>query len=425
MRPIEVEIIEHQDVYMPNDEVVGMIRINPTKPLFATQITVSLRGITQCRFGLLGLESLYSTKLALVNDRRFLLEKPQLLKTEESSWPFKFVLPETSQKTQSPFKEPSQIFVTESEQPLPPTFIVPKREKASSQDSCSIIYDIHVTINNGKGFSNLFRKDSLEYSRPINFRAQRHGVIPDYNMVMKRCEFQFRKSLLEMDGFLKKSLTLKERVYSTLSPHALPSASMDVTMNLPRALVLGRTMPLILGVSHDIVDRTTGESPEVELKTLLVKLEAHTVIRGLVERRSDTRYLPASHSAWRNTIEISKFSGELLVAGYLDLRPHMPLGLPKDLVPTFGTFNIARTYSLFAEATVECAGETFKASFDVQPKIIPYSKYDEDDCPNFSVKKSFLPNDSDLPTWEESVALSGLAPVTEGDEAELPPPQYA
>ena len=106
----------------------------------------------------------------------------------------------------------------------------------------------------------------------------------------------------------------------------------------------------------------------------------------------------------------------------------MHLGLPKTLIPTFGTFNIARTYTLIAEATIECGEETFKASFDVQPQIIPYHKYDDDHSPGADVMHPFPhknPNFGELPTWEESVAFGGLAPLIENDEADPPPPQYA
>ncbi|MCJ1333244.1 hypothetical protein MMC10_009938 [Thelotrema lepadinum] len=429
MAVLDIEITEPQEVWKPGDEISGVVRVRQNKPLYAQQITVSLKAIAKCRFGLPELNSLYSHQSLLTEQSTSLLPQPANLQ-EGQSWPFKFILPDKSQERQTPFQEPSRLYNDSSIQPLPPTFTVAKRDTASSQDSCSLTYGIYANIDDGKSKSNLFKHEDLATSRLIYFYPDRRDAAPNWKMVTKRADFECRTPLLNSNGDPKKSLSIKTKVLSTLKPGSLPSATFSVLMSIPRSVVIGQPIPLFVGIQHDIAGSSSRSSPLVELKSLNVKLESLTGLRGLVEGYTGGKYQPASHSSWTKLVELGKFNDSLPLEDITDLRLHLGLQIPEDSDPSFSTFNIARAYTLKIQATVECAKEKFKASFEIYPiTLLAGHADDATHPPGIGTRPSLRPGNSDsdsLPTWEESGGYNGLKSLAEKEEEkEEAPPGYA
>ena len=425
MAVLDIDITEPQELWKPGDEISGVVTVRQNKPVFAQQITISLKAIAKCRFGLPELNSLYSCESLLTEQSTSLLPQPANLQ-EGHSWPFKFILPDNSQERQSPFQEPSRLYNDNSVQPLPATFTVAKRDTASSQDSCSLTYGIYASIDNGKSKSNLFKHEDLEASRLIYFYPNRRDATPDWKMVTKRATFECRTPLLNANGDAKKSMSIKTKVMSTLKPSSLPSTSFSVLMSIPRSVVVGQPIPLFAGIQHDLPGSSSQSNPVVELKSLNVRLESLTGLRGLVENYRGNKYQPASHSSWTKIVELGRFNGSLPLEDITDLRLHLGLQIPDDSVPSFSTFNIARAYTLKIQAVVECAKEKFKASFEIYPMTLMASHAaDATRPPGIGARPSLRPGNSDsdsLPTWEESGGYNGLNSLVEKEEA---PPDYA
>ena len=426
MPTLDIEISEPQATWKPGDHVSGVVRVGQqAKQIYAQQITVSLRGIAKCRFGLPELNSLYSNETILTDQVTTLLSQPTNLQ-QGQSWPFKFILPENSREIASPFQEPSRLYNDNHVQVLPPSFSVAKRETASSNDSCSITYGIYADVDNGKSRSNLFKNEDLETFRFLHFQPDRRDLVPDWKMVTKRAEFVCRTPLLNAKESGKKSLSIKDKVLSTLKPGSLPSTDFSILMSTPKAVVIGQPIPLFIGVQHDIAGSSTQSNPIVELKSLNVKLESLTGLRGLVENYRGHKYQPASHSSWTKVIELGKFEGTLPLEDITDLRLQLDLEVPKDLVPSFSIYNVARAYMLKIDAAIECAKEKFKANFEISPIALLASHADDTaNPPGVGARPSLRPGKSDddsLPTWHESGGYNGLVPLVEKEEA---PPEYS
>ncbi|KAI4156114.1 MAG: hypothetical protein LQ340_000544 [Diploschistes diacapsis] len=421
---LDIEFSEPRQIWKAGDDVSGVVRISHTKPVYAQQITVSLKGLAKCRFGLPELNSLHSAESCLIERNIKLLQEPTTLREEVNSWPFNFVLPDTSDEHHSPFQEPSRLYTNEPIQLLPPTFTVAKKDTASSQDTCSITYGIYVSIDNGKSRSNLFKSGELEARKFINFQPDRIDAVPNWKMVTKGCDFEARTPLLDGAGDTKRSLSIKEKLLTTLKPSSLPSAAFRILMSIPKAVVVGQPIPLFISVQHKPAG-SVQRHPLVEIKSLNVKLESLTGLRGHVENYHGTKYLPASHSSWTRVIELGKFNGSLPLEDITDLRLHLNLLVPQDSVQSFATFNIARAYTVKIQGAIECVKEKFKANFEIFPvALLASHASDAENPPGTGARPSLRPQGSDgsLPTWEESVGYSGLIPLAEKEEL---PPEYA
>ena len=420
---LDIVISEPQEVWKPGDEISGVVKASYNKPMSVRQITVSMKGEAKCRFGIPELASMHSENCVLVKQDIDLLPHPVMLGEAVSSWPFKFILPDTSDERESTFREPSRLYSNSSIQPLPPSFIVPRKETASSQDTCSIKYGIHVSIDNGKLRSNFGKNEGLDASWFFKFMPDRMGASVDWKMTSKKCNFECRTPLLGASGASKKSFSLKDKVLTTIKSSSLPCAKFSILMSIPKAVVIGQPIPLFVFLQHDDTSSTTSNRPAVELKSCDVKLESLTGIRGHVENYHGNQYQPASHSSWTKITELGSFSGTLPLEDVTDLRLHLDLRVPDSSVQSFSTFNMARAYTIKIQAVVECAKEKFKANFELYPVALLASHVvDAENPPGIGARPSIVskPSDtSELPTWEESGGYNGLVPLAEKEE--LPP----
>lgn len=68
----------------------------------------------------------------------------------------------------------------------------------------------------------------------------------------------------------------------------------------------------------------------------------------------------------------------LLVNGFLDMRKIMNLTMKEDLIPTFKTFNIARSYEIKVDVNLQCAGKTFFIFGNYNPCMLLAKEFDPD-----------------------------------------------
>ena len=421
---LDISVIEPQAVYRPGDQIAGTLTFtSSSKPIPAQQVLISLKHISKCRFGLAELETLYSANVCLNEQTIDLLEAPTALSTSQE-WTFKFIIPDSTGYYMTPFQEPSRLYNDDPDQILPPSFNPLKSQTSGSQERVKITLGLHAEIVSEKVLSNVFKREAISTSLLLDFLPPRKAYLVDWEMTTKQVNFVAKSPLLaEVNGHRDRSLSIKEKMLTTIKSNSLPSASFDVLMSLPRVAVVGQPVPLFIGVHHEQAKNHAQENPVVSLKSLAVKLEALTGIRGLSESKSLFRaeHLPASHSSWTKTTELGRLTSSIELTDITDLREHLHFRIPDDTIQSFSTFNIARTYSLSISAVLECAKQKFNLNFDLGPvKLLAAHDQDKENPPG--VLQSISANGDALPTWEES---GGYGEHGIPGEKEEFPPQYA
>lgn len=424
---LAINISDIQAAYRPGDQISGTVTFTPNnKSVTAQQVYISLKHISKCRFGLPELETLYSSELLLHERTIDLLEGPITL-SHNQQWSFKFIVPSSTGFLNTPFHEPSRLYNNDSEQVLPPSFDILKKETATIQDGVKITLGLYAHVESEKIRSNVFKKDAIHAVSLLNFVPPRKIVQVDWGMTTKRSNFEARTPLLaETNGHRDRHLSIKEKMLTTLKSNSLPSASFDVLLSLPKTAVIGQPIPLFIGLQHDKTKNQAQDNPPVTMKSLVVQLETITSLRGLSESKSVFRaeYLPASHSSFTRAAEIAKLSGPIELKDIIDLREHLVIRIPPDTVQSFSTFNIARTYNLQILINIECAKQKLSTTFDLYPlRLLAPHDNDIITPPGIGLTTSGI-DEEKLPTWEESGGY-GFHGIPIEKEEDILPPQYA
>jgi hypothetical protein len=426
---LKIHINNAKSTYTPGDQISGVVTFTGSRPINVNEVLISLKAISRCRFGLPEMNSLYSADIILHEQAVQLVEGPVTLQ-EAQSWPFKFLINDRTGYHKTPFQEPSRLYNDSPDQRIPPTFTVPKKDTASAEDFVDISLGLYTSINNGKTKSNLFKKDEFNDSIMLNFQPQRESLDHNWDMTTRRCNFEARTPLLTAtNGEASRSLSIKERVMTTLKSSSLPSVTFFLLMSMPQAAIIGQPIPLFIGVQHDKARNSAKENPLVKLTSLNVKLITLTGLRGLVENYHGDKYQPASHSSWTRKRELATLNSPIQLSDIMDLREVLDLKVPEDCVQSFSTFNVARAYTLRISATVECARQKFDTKFEIYPlELLPGHEQDKNSPPGIARNPSMNPADINidtLPTWEESGGYGNMD-IPDDEKEQIPePPAYA
>lgn len=425
---LQINISDSRAEYRPGDQVSGTVTFvaGASKNLSAQQVYVSLKHTSKCRFGLPELETLYSADLTLHEQTIELLEAPATLSTD-NKWPFKFVIPESTGFFASPFHEPSRLYNDEPDQVLPPTFKLANKDTATQQGSVKINLGIYAEVATDKVRSNVLKKDAISAVSFLNFQPARKQIHVNWDMTTKQNNFEVRTPLLaETNGHRQRSLSIKEKMLTSIKSSSLPTASFDVLMSLPKTVVTGQPVPLFIGLQHDRASNSAQDNPPVTLKSLIVNLTTVTALRGLSESKSLFRadYLPASHSSSSKVTELAKLGTPVELNDIVDLREHLVVRIPSDTIQSFRTYNITRSYGLTVLVNVECAKQKFSKTFDISPLIVVAAHDNDKISPPGVAPGLDGMNGERLPTWEESGGY-GMHGIPEETKEEALPPQYA
>ena len=300
------------------------------------------------------------------------------------------------------------FFNTTLNQPLPPSF---KDEQFGSLDKCLIQYQLKAellapTVNEYRMAGNLSKTLDVNVSVFRNIREPQIS----WSLESKTCTVQTEELLPKehCDSLAaKRPVGLREKLGLKSTPSDFyRKALFTASIGYPSVAVIGEPVNLQLHVYHHDEASTVTERPRVHLRKVQVWLRNETSICALRPRNAS--YGPSynlEQVGWKRNTEIfmRNFDGVFPRVEQLDLRNVMNLELDSSLVPTFKTFNIARTYSLRVNVQIQCLGKEY------------YIFGNDTRCTLLSKDYAPTPSSGDL-----------LMPrvVVDGEELDEPPPPY-
>ena len=349
--------------------------------------------------------------IQLFAHKKTLLARPMSLRIpsigceDQYSWPFTFSFPGDCSAIQidSRYASPLSLFNSDHSQPLPPSLSA-FSDDSNPRDAVSIVYELQATLlsSSSTGYhpTNCIKRLELNLYAPRN--KEQPGLECTNKIQRIICQTSHLLPEEQRDG-VKRPLRLRERLGLKSAPtDHLPKAVFDAKLQILSSAIIGEALPIFLYIDFDLGSSTIQTPPAVHLKKVAVWLREDTSM--LVPKPGPV----AGEKEQAGWTKASQFAAQdfdkegPLVSGFLDLRKIMDLTLKDDLVPTFKTFNIARSYHSKVNVTLECAGKT---SFI-------YGSYNS--CTLLA--KQF---DPDVPQYAQPVT-----PAVMTNEIDDPPPPY-
>ncbi|KAL8836846.1 MAG: hypothetical protein Q9176_006080 [Flavoplaca citrina] len=290
-------------------------------------------------------------------------------------WPFVFRFPECCQPTGlSQFKNSSKSFNEDNHQLLPGSFGHSTANFLKADVEASVRYALEAALVAPAG-----SRGSIERTRLLTLIHQRHELHPDPRLSFRSrdCDAQ---SLYLLPEYQNRTPTFKEKFKAGIGWAKSPEARYILKALLPTVAVIGRPMPLFLGVTYDADRSTTESAPPVLLRNVKIQLVARTTVRC------------ASASMWSsNDVHDSDYNTYTLGEKDFNDQPieltdrfnvaelmNLTMGERQvSLVPSFKTFNIIRTYTLRMHVTTECGRKKSHPVFATSELVIMARDY----CP--------------------------------------------
>ncbi|KAL8879048.1 MAG: hypothetical protein Q9198_003266 [Flavoplaca austrocitrina] len=290
-------------------------------------------------------------------------------------WPFDFKFPDSCHSTGlRQFKDSSKSFNKDIHQPLPASFGYSTANFLKANVEASVRYELEAALVAPEG-----SRGSIERTRLLTLIHQRHELDPDPRLSFssRDCEVQ---SLYLSPEYQHRTPTFKEKFKAGITWGKLPEAHYILKALLPTVGVIGRPMPVFLGVTYNEDRSTTKSAPPVLLRNVKVQLVARTTVRC------------ASASMWSsNDVHDSDYNTHTLgekdftdrtieLTERLNVAELMNLTISDRqalLAPSFKTFNIIRTYTLRVHVTTECGRKKSHPIFTTSELVIMAKDY----CP--------------------------------------------
>ena len=296
---------------------------------------------------------LFSFKKTLfTGPRRLHAPYGQVQNIDPNEWPFSFTIPLNCSVPQRDSIASSPYFNSDPSQPLPISFV----DENVHGGSCSIMYELQAALLSPLK-DGYYTNEGCTEKVEISIHRPRSIAQPSFSFNDKISTFTHRSLLLlprEERELAHRPLTIKEKL--KLKPPSiehLPKAVFTIKVQTPSAAVIGQPLPLMLHVDYD-AHFSTVPPPIFHLKRVSIHLCEETSIWGL-KRAGE---LESTRWTKEITLQEKEFvTRRPRVEEHLDLRTVMDTMIPRNVSPTFKTFNIARNYSLKVFARVECAGK--------------------------------------------------------------------
>lgn len=350
--------------------ISGTIELRGDDDINVLSITISMIG--RCKTKLVQSSGDTSQALRgrapLVTQRILLFSGPSTLHPGHS-WSFEFTLPyRCTERGQDPFNTRPEsargFFDTDAHQILPPKF-----SDHHGSGIAFISYELVANLVVDRRWP--LSSKEIPTTRVLEFQTTRTVQVPDLQMDWMRRSF-ICSSLALSPGHEDVRLTFKDKMKSMWNSK-LPTARFTLRVTYPRVAIIDQTIPITLGIDHDIDNSTAMAPPMVNLRTFSVALVALTDTQHY---STETPFIPGSDKerpSWATEYPFGSFQstkkgppnqvGAPPVDECLDLRNIMKLSLPQGQAPTFSTFNIRRSYKLSFKVMIECAQQQFKAEF--------------------------------------------------------------
>ena len=277
-------------------------------------------------------------------------------------FPFNFMLPSHCIQSGSANVVGTAFFNSTPNQPLPPSFW---DEQAGMTDNCSISYTLKAELL--APIANGYRMHgSLSKTLDVNVCAPRPVRTPSVSFLWedKVCSVQ-TQDVLPRERYdllaAKPHVSIKEKLGLRPMPtDCYRKAVFTASLRSPSVAVIGQPVHLQLSVEHNNERSTVVSPPRVHLRRLQVWLRTETSICALGPGNTpDSRSQAREQTSWKHDTQVFMKSFDKVYPRLerLDLRRVMNLELDGSLVPTFKTFNVARTYSLRVNVQMQCLGK--------------------------------------------------------------------
>ncbi|KAL8694449.1 MAG: hypothetical protein Q9224_003568 [Gallowayella concinna] len=274
-------------------------------------------------------------------------------------WQFEFRFPEQCEASGlNQFQSSSEMFNEDQHQPLPASFSHVTSSFIGADVDAFVRYELEAALVTPPG-----SRGDMEITKLLTLKTERYeqNPEPDSFFASQRSVVQ---SLYLAPGYEHRNPTFREKLKAEIHSSKLPKAQHVLAALLPTVGVIGRRVPLTLGVTYDEDYSTTISAPRVFLRNVKVRLVSTTTVRCV------------SDSLWSSD-DVSDSNQDELPLGEQDfndqnveLTDRMDVGELMDLkimareafgsltwvplVPSFKTFNIVRSYSFKVYVVTEC-----------------------------------------------------------------------
>ena len=334
-------------------------------------------------------------------------------------FPFDFTFPMDCSQAETENFETGPFFNIDRNQQLPASFT-----NDEGFDKALIIYELktELLVPDENGYH---MQESFFQTLSLNLHSPRTVQEPLVGFSLISNSFSHQSIELlppSQRDFHRRPLTMKQRLgLTSVVKDRLPKACFTATVLVPSVAVIGWPLPLMLHIDHDVENSTIISPPIIYLRKLQVFLRTETSICGMKHLAMTSDFDQGGWTSSAKIVDI-RFSRNLPRVEHLDLRGIMDLNVVPDLLPTFKTFDIARTYSLRVSAIVECAEKSFAIWTADQTRCIFLAKdyepamLNRDLAPPFSMNGQEDRNENGVPPPYESSRMNHpLAPSQPSD----------
>ncbi|KAL2823554.1 hypothetical protein BDW59DRAFT_96554 [Aspergillus cavernicola] len=287
----------------------------------------------------------------------------------QTVWPFTFPFPARASPVDPSVVDlrswTEQVTTVRSDHVLPPTFT----DHQTSHFVAAVEYRVKASVWSQSQFGPA--QILCEQSIPIIFRPRddpQHRF-PTKGEAVKLRAHQMVQTDLLLSETKNRDLTLREKTRSFLRRSQVPYFRFQVQLTVPLKVHLGAEIPCILSVTptvESLESSTVTKIPPFKLTGFSIRVKGKTKAWATTGFNTD---LTKSYS----DIVLDKSNKELNVvlspasdSSKVILSPAI-----RETVPTFVTYNIARTYVLRLQVDILCANMVSTVSEDVDLVVLP------------------------------------------------------
>ncbi|KAL8701123.1 MAG: hypothetical protein Q9201_005088 [Fulgogasparrea decipioides] len=250
------------------------------------------------------------------------------------------------------------MFDDDMHQPLPPPFGHGSGSLMGPDVETFVRYELEVALVTPPN-----TRGNVQATKTLILKRQREEQNPDPRLSYA-CSTQDVQSLYLLPGYQHRAPTLGEKLKAKVNSGKLPKAQYLFKVLLPTVGVLGQSLPLALGVSHDEHHSTTTDAPTVFFRKVSVKLESRTWVRctsgsmwssdDVIEQVTSDHRIGQQDFSRKDLQMIDRMDIGSMMGLALSTRGIVGAFFSEPLAPTFKTFNIIRSYILKVHVMTEC-----------------------------------------------------------------------
>ncbi|MCJ1478239.1 hypothetical protein MMC13_006916 [Lambiella insularis] len=340
--------------YTNGDKVIGSVSFLRAPTLHIDQISIHFKGKIKCQVETgSGKQRRIERSKAILFHFCTTFPLDHLPSHGPESWPFSFDFPWVALPVDMPKPFPSHaLFADSPGHQLPPSF------QTSGQRQL-VSYYLEVVAHD----QNAIFQTSIKNRLPLSFAPSRPFLSPSLNLFPRNTQLSCVSR--KLDPVLEEAarhLTIRQKTGRFFSNNeVLPISRFVVKSSVPRQLYAGSSLPIMIGIEHDLSRSTAPEIPVVCLCSIHVRLSAFTHARVpytplFSDMKSHTRQ-------YKEKIQIVNLAPAIPLSEEMHLTEFIPrLALPQGLPATFKSYNLSRHYSLKVTAVLRCVDQ----EYDVQ-----------------------------------------------------------